>query len=48
MLHRKPVRSSQGRRRIDNDRIYQMVERQVMEAYDLSQYYDVTYESIIL
>ena len=47
LLHRKSVRSSKGRRRIDNDRIYQMVERQVMEAYGLSQYYDVTYDSII-
>jgi hypothetical protein len=48
MLHRKPVRSSKGRRRIDNERIYQMVERQVMDAYDLSQYYDVTYDPINL
>jgi hypothetical protein len=48
MLHRKPVRSSKGRRRIEHDKIYQMVERQVMDAYELSQYYDVTYDSIIL
>lgn len=48
ILHRKPIRSTKGRRRIDNDKIYQITERQVMEAYDLCQYYDVTYDPIIL
>lgn len=47
-LHQKPLRSSRGRRRIDNVKIYQFLERQVMEAYDLSQFYDVTYDPIIL
>jgi len=47
-LHRKPQRSSQGRRRIDHERIYQETVRQVLAGEEAGYLNDVTYDPIVL
>ena len=47
-LHQKPLRTSQGRRRIDYETIYQMTERQVIETLEAGHLNDLTYDPLIL
>ena len=48
MLHRNPIRTSKGRRRIDYETIYRMTERQVIIDLDAGHLNDLTYDPVIL
>jgi len=47
ILHRKPSRSSKGRRKFDYDLIFEETERQVI-AGDVDHLYDLTYDPLYL
>lgn len=46
-LHRKPQRSSRGRRRMDHEGVYREIVRQVL-AGEADYLNDVTYDPIVL